>query len=177
MSLRLGLALSCLALAGCPHSDVGSPCNHGADFIPQSQTITFPALACNDLLCVYAEDTEPPAEPCGSDEDCNAVSGESTFVCAEGRCELDQRHVMERSMCSQQCDADADCEGGDPDSACRSGFTCARIQALGDHCCEKLCVCLDDLDTAAATVLEAECSADAALGCCDKDPHPAACGS
>lgn len=177
MSLRSALVLSALVLAGCPQSDVGSPCNHGAAFVPQSQTITFPALTCDHLLCVYAEDTEPPAEPCGSDADCNAAGTDASFVCAEGSCELDQRHVMARSMCSQTCEVDADCEGGDPDTTCSSGFACARIQALGDHCCEKLCVCRDDLDTAAASVLEAECSADAARGCCDQEPHPDACGS
>lgn len=166
-----------LVLGGCPHSDVGSPCNHGAAFVPQSQTITFPALACDQLLCVYAEDTEPPQEGCESNEECGSAGGDDRFVCVEGHCELDQRHVMARSMCSQQCDADADCESGDPDSACSSGFACARIQGLGDHCCEKLCVCRDDLDVAAAAALERECSADAAMGCCDREPHPEACGS
>lgn len=172
----LVLALATLGLSGCPDSDVGSPCNHGAAFVPQSQAITFPALSCDHLLCVYAEDTEPPSEGCSSDAECNQAGSDAKFVCTDGRCELDQRHVMERSMCSQTCEVDEDCAGGDPGSACGSGFACARIQALGDHCCQKLCVCRDDLDVASAAVLETECSADAALGCCDQEPHPDACG-
>ncbi len=171
------LALLLLALTGCPQSDVGSPCNHGSAFVPQSQTISFPALACNDLLCVYAEDVEPPAEPCSSSVDCNIPGTEQKFLCEEDQCQLDQRYVMSRSMCSLSCETDQECQGGDPDTNCKRGFTCARIQGLGDHCCEKLCVCRDDLDEAAAAELDQECSADTLKGCCDKDPHPKACGT
>ncbi len=165
-----------LVLTGCPDSDVGRPCNHGPGFVPQDQTITFPALTCDHLLCVYAEDAEAPAEVCDQDADCN-VGTDDKFRCQEGACVLDQTYVMNRSMCSLSCESDADCGGGDPETSCRSGFTCARIQGLGDHCCEKLCVCRDDLDVATAERLEAECSADAAVGCCDRSPHPRACGS
>ena len=164
-------------LLGCPQSDVGSPCNHGAALVPQGQTITFPALACDHLLCVYAEDSEPSPEPCESDSDCHPPGVTDKFVCVQGQCELDASYVMSRSMCSQSCEVDADCDDGDPDTTCTQGFACARIQGLGDHCCEKLCVRRDDLDVAAAAQLETECSADAAVGCCDRDPHPVACGS
>lgn len=176
MPNRAALAIAPLLLTACPQSDVGRPCNHGPGFVPQSQTITFPALTCDHLLCVYAEDVEAPAQECSQDADCNASSGDTQFRCAQGECVLDQEYVMTRSMCSQSCESDLDCQGGDPDSACSSGFVCARIQGLGDHCCEKLCVCQDDLDVATAQQLEAECSADAAVGCCDKSPHPDACG-
>lgn len=176
MFKRAALVLAPLLLAACPQSDVGRPCNHGPGFVPQDQTITFPALTCDQLLCVYAEDAEAPAEQCDQDADCNADSTEQKFRCEEGSCILDQTYVMNRSMCSQSCEADADCQGGDPDSSCSRGFVCARIQGLGDHCCEKLCVCQDDLDVATAQRLEAECSADAAAGCCDQSPHPASCG-
>lgn len=176
MHLRAALAMAPLLLAACPQSDVGSPCNHGPGFVPQSQTITFPALSCDHLLCVYAEDVDAPAVECHQDQDCNPPAGEQQFRCEEGSCVLDQEYVMSRSMCSRSCDSDADCEGGADRTTCRRGFTCARIQGLGDHCCEKLCVCRDDLDEVTAQTLEAECSADAAPGCCDKDPHPDACG-
>ncbi|MCA9711480.1 MAG: hypothetical protein KDK70_36920 [Myxococcales bacterium] len=168
------LALAPLLLTACPKSDVGRPCNHGPGFIPQSQAITFPALTCDQLLCVYAEDVEAPAEPCSADAECNGA-GEAQFRCEQGACVLDQEYVMSRSMCSQSCESDDECQGGAEDTACSRGFVCARIQGLGDHCCEKLCVCADDLDVATASRLETECSADAAVGCCDKSPHPDAC--
>ncbi len=177
MSVRAAIALVPLLLVACPQSDVGLPCNHGPGFIPQSQTITFPALTCDHLLCVYAEDVEPPGLECSDSADCNEVTGERQFRCEEGSCVLDQEYVMNRSMCSLSCESDGDCQGGEADTSCKSGFTCARIQGLGDHCCEKLCVCRDDLDQATANQLEQECSADAAVGCCEKDPHPDACGS
>ncbi|MCH9688605.1 MAG: hypothetical protein K0V04_44650 [Deltaproteobacteria bacterium] len=177
MSLRATTLVLPLLLVACPSSDVGRPCNHGADFIPQSQTISFPSLACDHLLCVYADETETPPDPCTTNAECNIVGDTEKFVCNEGVCQLDQRYVIGRSMCSQSCSVDADCEGGDPGTACARGFACARIQSLGDHCCEKLCVCRDDLGGASSQKLERECSADAALGCCDKTPHPAACGS
>ncbi len=176
MPRRAAFALAPLLLVACPNSDVGSPCNHGSAFVPQTQTVTFPALACDHLLCVYAEDEETPQDPCTTDAECNIEGDGDKFVCAEGSCQLDQRYVMNRSMCSRRCESDADCEGGDPGTACARGFACARIQGLGDHCCEKLCVCEDDLATASAAMLERECSADAAQGCCDKTPHPDACG-
>lgn len=176
MSIRAALALAPLLLCACPRSDVGNPCNHGPGFVPQSQTITFPALTCDHLLCVYAEDVEAPAGECSDDLDCNNASGEQQFRCEEGGCVLDQEYVMGRSMCSRSCESDDDCAGAVADTTCNRGFTCARIQGLGDHCCEKLCVCQDDLDEATAQTLEAECLADAAAGCCDKDPHPEACG-
>jgi len=63
-----------------------------------------------------------------------------------------------RSGCSKRCDGDA---GGETagittaqkpvtdKTAGEAGFKCARIQQLGEFCCEKLCVCNDDLpDTA-----------------------------
>lgn len=170
-------ALLPLLLAACPQSDVGRPCNHGPAFVPQSQTVTFPALSCDDLLCVYAEQVDEPARACSADADCNVAGAASKHRCEEGACVLDQTHVLSRSMCSLRCESDADCDDGDPETTCRGGFACARIQGLGDHCCEKLCVCRDDLDLAAARALEAECSADAAAGCCDQDPHPVACGT
>ena len=175
MSVRAPLALAPLLLVACPDSDVGRPCNHGPGFVPQSQTITFPALTCDHLLCVYAEDVEAPEVECSEHTDCNPA-GEDQFRCEQGECVLAQEYVMGRSMCSQSCRSDDECQGGDDNTTCRRGFTCARIQGLGDHCCEKLCVCRDDLDEAAAQLLEIECSADAAEGCCDKDPHPDACG-
>lgn len=164
-----------LGAAGCPRSDVGAPCNHGRIESPRTPTVTFPALACDQLMCLYANDEEPPAEPCETHADCNPVGGE-TFRCESGQCEVSATHVLERSMCTQHCEADADCSGGDPDTACASGFACARIHSLGDFCCEKLCVCRDDLDLAATEQRDEACEAGNLQGCCDQDPRPLACG-
>jgi hypothetical protein len=170
--------LSAIALAttlGCVQSDVGAPCNHGGISAPQEPVITFPALACDELLCVYGESAEPPAEPCRSHADCN-TDGLDRFICNEGTCELAIGHVLTRSMCSRECSADTDCSGGAEDTACRTGFTCAPIQSLGDFCCESVCVCKDDLSPTMVEDLRNECASGDARGCCDRNPRPAACG-
>jgi hypothetical protein len=169
----VALALLCV---GCPRSDVGAPCNHGQLDPPRTPTVSFPALACDQLMCVYANADEPPAAPCESDTDCNAAGAPERFECIAGACQVSATHVLSRSMCSQRCESDADCEDGDRSTACETGFRCARIQSLGDFCCEKLCVCRDDLDEAAATMREEGCAAGTLRGCCDQDPVPEACG-
>lgn len=146
-------------LTACPNGDVGAPCNHGSVDPPQSKLVTFPALSCDDLLCVYGEDKPIPATPCSDDAACNGV-GESAFECniedgqSTGTCRLSLEYVLERSMCSKRCDSDSDCENSGITTAqkpvtdkttCETGFKCARIQQLGEFCCEKLCVCNDDL--------------------------------
>ena len=169
------LALALATMAGCVQSDVGAPCNHGGINAPQEPAITFPALACDKLMCVYGESAEPPAEPCQGNAECNVDGGER-FVCVEGRCELGLDHVLNRSMCSRKCSSDADCHGGPEDSACRTGFTCAPILGLGDFCCEPVCVCKDDLSVPKIEDLTAQCAAGNAVGCCDQTPRPTACG-
>ena len=74
-----------------------------------------------------------------------------------------------------------DCKNGGPsnkvvvdDSACNSGFSCARIQTLGKFCCEKLCVCNDDLGV--TEMIDQQCSTSMQVGCCDQNPIPDACG-
>lgn len=174
-------------LAGCPSGDVGAPCNHGDVQPPESKLVTFPALSCNDLLCVYADEDEAPAEPCGDNLDCNVDSADPKFECvksdpnASGRCQLRIDYVLQRSMCSKKCSSDADCQDGGlgkktvaENSQCSTGFKCARIQTLGKFCCEKLCVCEDDLGV--TDEIDAKCSGNTQEGCCDQDPVPEACG-
>jgi hypothetical protein len=170
------VALFALFALGCPRHDVGAPCNHGALEPPRTPTVTFPALSCDQLLCVYASSDEPPVTPCGSAADCNAIGAPDRFECLDGACEVAATHVLSRSMCSRRCDSDADCEGGDLGTACETGFRCARIQSLGDLCCEKLCVCRDDLDEISAVMREDACATGRLEGCCDRDPVPDGCG-
>lgn len=153
------LALVATALFGtaCPTGDVGAPCNHGTVEPPQTRLVTFPALSCNDLLCVFGEEPTIPTTDCAVASDCNDA-GESVFECNVpegadiGTCRISIDYVLERSMCSKACQSDEDCENTgagnrpvDEDTACSSGFECTVLQQLGEFCCEKLCVCKDDL--------------------------------
>ena len=175
-----------LLLTACPPADVGAPCNHGRVEPPESKLVTFPALSCNDLLCVYADEDEPPSDPCSDDLDCNVDTANPKFECVmtsadTGACRLRIDFVLERSMCSKKCSSDADCQDGGAgdkvvaeDTNCSTGFQCARIQTLGKFCCEKLCVCEDDLGQTADIVMK--CSMSTQDGCCDQDAVPEACG-
>lgn len=150
----LGALLLVPLLAACPKGDVGAPCNHGDVDPPASQVVTFPALSCNDLLCIYADDKPAPTAPCMDDNACNAGSddGKIRFQCVESKCVLASQFVLERSMCSKICGSDEDCQDGGigkqvlaKESSCEAGFSCVQIQKLGELCCQKMCVCKDDL--------------------------------
>jgi hypothetical protein len=154
-ALTLGLPL---LIAGCNQGDVGAPCNHGDVDPPSTKLVTFPALSCDELLCVYGEERVVPMDACAQDSDCNPVGAEKIFACelpsggGQGSCGLALEYVLARSMCSKRCTSDNDCKNTGPtdrpiakDTSCRTGFSCARIQPLGEFCCEKLCVCNDEL--------------------------------
>ncbi|MBC8066712.1 MAG: hypothetical protein IAG13_00130 [Deltaproteobacteria bacterium] len=176
----LALAAFATTLAACPRGDVGAPCNHGQVEPPESKLVTFPALSCNELLCVYADIAEPPDDACtvGQDTECNAANpGADRFECVasgeSGRCRLKIEYVLERSMCSKRCSSDADCKDGGPTqkvvvegTKCESGFSCAKIQTLGQFCCESLCVCNDDLADQDAEELAMDCQLGNVDGCC-----------
>ena len=107
---------------------------------------------------------------------------------SSGNCQLKIEYVLERSMCSKKCSSDSDCKDGGPtkkvvveNTKGQTGFSCARIQTLGKFCCEKLCVCNDDLDLSTANDIQKECAAGTQEGCCvspgDMNFMPAeACG-
>jgi hypothetical protein len=160
----LGAMLLVPLLSACPKGDVGAPCNHGDVQAPDSQVVTFPALSCNDLLCVFAQKEKPPNTPCAGDAECNTDGG-NRFTCVNKACKLSSTYVLERSMCSKTCSTDADCKDGgigkkvlSQDSSCENGFQCAPIQKLGEFCCQKLCVCADDLSTGTVADLVDDCS-------------------
>ncbi len=145
-----------LLLTACPQGDVGAPCNHGTVEAPSSKLVTFPALSCSDLLCVYGEEKTVPETPCSADSDCNEIANEAIFECVNNSCKLSLDYVLERSMCSKTCESDADCNNSslsnrpavdDDETACATGFSCTVLQSLGQFCCQRLCVCNDDLDT------------------------------
>lgn len=187
---RLGLAVAAIVpwLLGCPPPVVGGACNHGDVEPPESKLVTFPALSCDRLLCVYADEEEPPeiTGGCQDDAACNNSSDSLKFECVKedpnepGVCQLKIDFVLSRSMCSKKCASDADCKDDGlkkvvvDDTNCSTGFKCARIQTLGKFCCEKLCVCNDDLGV--TTDIDQKCSQSTQEGCCDQDPVPEACG-
>jgi hypothetical protein len=192
---RLASTAMLVALASCARGDVGAPCNHGDTDPPQSKLVTFPALSCNELLCVYADIAEAPTGACTVGQDGNAECNEANpaldrFQCVAdgpdsntGECQLKIEYVLERSMCSKKCSNDSDCKDGGPTQKvvvegtnCSTGFACARIQTLGKFCCEKLCVCRDDLDENTSIMIDEACSLNDQEGCCDQDPVPEACG-
>jgi hypothetical protein len=158
------LFASGLLLTGCPQGDVGAPCNHGSVEAPSSKLVTFPALSCSDLLCVYGEEKTIPAVGCNNDLDCNGAGGEEIFECVNSQCRLSLEYVLQRSMCSKTCNTNDDCNNSslsnrptvdDDETACATGFSCTVLQRLGQFCCQKLCVCNDDLDT--LDDLQADC--------------------
>lgn len=177
-------------LSACTKGDVGAPCNHGKTEPPVSKLVTFPALSCNELLCIYADENEAPETACTDAAQCNAADpGTNRFTCNvdAGRCELRIDYVLERSMCSKKCATDDDCKDGGPtkkvvveNTKCETGFSCARIQTLGEFCCEKLCVCNDDLLDATASKIDMDCAANTQTGCCtglgEGVPPAPACG-
>jgi len=72
-------------------------------------------------------------------------------------------------MCSAKCSQDSDCETS-PESPCAGGFICAVPVVTGNFCCERLCICRDQLHLVdAGTVPDpASCdSANAANECCN----------
>jgi len=179
-SLRAAVAALAVGLpvlvSGCNQGDVGAPCNHGDVEPPATKVVTFPALSCDDLLCVYGEEQTPNPDPCTSDSQCNPVGAEKIFACdlpqgeGTGTCGLSLNYVLERSMCSKPCKSDSDCKNTSStdrpiakETACKTGFACARIQPLGEFCCEKLCVCNDELpDT---SELDENCEAGTQPNC------------
>jgi len=150
----LGLFVG-VAISACIPGDVGAPCNHGPLDLPSKQAVTFPALSCNELLCVYGVDDAIPPENCTNDDDCNRNPEiGKRFSCNDkNTCELDLAYVLRQSMCSKRCDNDADCNNSAvkknvaKETQCNKGFVCAILQKLGDLCCEKICVCEDHLNT------------------------------
>lgn len=161
----LGATLLVPLMSACPKGDVGAPCNHGDVQAPESQVVTFPALSCNDLLCVFAQKDDAPKVTCKSDAECNITGdGVTRFTCSNGDCQLDSTYVLQRSMCSRACETDDDCLDGGigkkvlaKETSCDSGFRCAKLQKLGEFCCKKLCVCGDDLSDGTLKALDEAC--------------------
>jgi hypothetical protein len=174
-----------LGLTGCPQGDVGAPCNHGPLENPPTTTfVTFPALSCNQLLCVYGDNQDAPPGSCNDDSDCGS-DGSKFFCNADTQsCRLRRDYVLSKSMCSKKCSSDDDCKDGGvgdkvlaDNNGCATEFRCQRIQALGKFCCQKMCVCQDDAAPNAELDAECEAGSGVAEACCDRTPRPEGCGA
>ncbi len=128
--------------------------------------VTPMAAACDGDPCIMALAMFPPSTPCTDDAACN-VNGfyPNEYRCEQGACVIDEAFVLERSMCAPTCESSADCKAFDEDTTCVTGFSCSFVAADGPLCCQKQCVCNDDLGSAASTELERDCAADAAALC------------
>lgn len=136
---------------GCNRGDVGAPCDHGSTTPPQSLTVSFPAMSCNELVCLYGDERKPTVVDCKTHKDCNAPD---RFECNDvtKTCQLKTDYVLRNSMCSRPCSSAADCEtqgfrrfAHEPTN-CEGGFACRIVQSKGSLCCQPLCVCKDYLN-------------------------------
>jgi hypothetical protein len=150
---------------------LGAPCSHGdIDRLPEATLLTFPALGCDSLLCLYQHAGEPGSE-CSPD---GACADPTWLACDESTntCRPTEEAFVERSMCSQTCESDDDCEAV-AGTACKHGFACHVVSTLGEQCCQKMCVCNDDYALGPADEL---CATGQQVGCCDREPRPEGCG-
>lgn len=179
LATAVGALLLVPLLTACPKGDLGAPCNHGDVEPPDAKVVTFPALSCNELICIYADEKLPPSGQCDSNDYCNkdSTDGKLRFQCVNGACKLSPEFVLDRSMCSKTCSTDEDCKDGGigkkvlaKDTQCESGFACVQIQKLGEFCCEKLCVCNDDLSQGTVDDLAKQCMA--ANACAEENMMP-----
>lgn len=176
-----------MLLTACPQGDVGAPCNHGSVDAPPSKLVTFPALSCSDLLCVYGEEKTVPEIECETHDQCNEFGEGDIFRCVNQACELSLDYVLERSMCSKTCETNEDCNNSslnnrpavdEDETACATGFSCTVLQRTGAFCCQKLCVCNDDL--AGLTDLQKKCipeTGEAWLACYGEDAETMTTGN
>jgi hypothetical protein len=114
----MGVVVGTLLFACNPNS-IGRPCqNPGGQAVGGTQ-VSSPALECPSRLCLI--------------EAAGTATGNVTGV--DGGF---------RSTCTALCNSDGDC---DPETTalCKSGFACAVATQTGPYCCQKMCICREDL--------------------------------
>ncbi len=118
----LGLGGLVLFLGGCADNQVGRICNNpsGAS-VTSGVTFVNPAPDCPSRLCMIT-----PKAPTSNAE---------------------QHRTAELSICTAECNTDADCANPNDDGSLCSRFVCAVPSVLPgeeNFCCKKLCMCDDD---------------------------------
>ncbi|HWB82275.1 MAG TPA: hypothetical protein VG755_45235 [Nannocystaceae bacterium] len=167
-----GDAAESTSTGGTSAHGIGAPCVHElpAGAI-ESKIVTFPALDCDGLVCVYADSSVAPADMCMGDLECNAADPSlGRFECAlpDAECRLSADYVAARSFCSTFCETSAECEDAEP-SACATGFSCVALASIGSAGCRGVCACNDDVDVATSTDVRDDCLAGTAPACIE---HP-----
>jgi hypothetical protein len=110
------------ALFACNPNSIGRPCvNPGGQAVKGVQ-ISSPALECPSRLCLI--------EPAGASSGNVSGADDGGF----------------RATCTARCNSDSDC---DPETtqSCKSSFVCAVATQVGPFCCQKVCICKDDLSS------------------------------
>jgi len=124
--------------------NIGAPCDHaGAPLDGDFVILSRDEAGCAGGLCLYVEDDTAPINFCDVDAECNE-GDDHRFACdsVSHTCNFSPAWKLERSLCSQFCESAADCTVADPSSACATGFACEIVTG---QCCDKVCVCLDDV--------------------------------
>jgi hypothetical protein len=122
VSLRPSIVLVALSVAAvaCNPNSIGRPCVNPGKQRVEGVQVSSPALECPSRLCLIASTQTDSANAAGT---------------ADGGV---------RATCTARCQHDSDCDA-ETKAFCKSGFACAVAMSVGPFCCEKLCICRDDL--------------------------------
>jgi hypothetical protein len=146
---------------GAPASPIlGAPCDHGGDLGFDGDFHVSRDEGCADGICSYV--VSPRPQDCVVDADCGAYPEPGAYVCVAGECVTSEAYRRERSMCSQTCETDQDCLPVDLSTTCAVGLACV---IASPDCCEKLCLCLDDLSHGGIDEATNACAADMNADC------------
>ena len=105
----------------CDSEPVGRVCDLGGPVPATGEVVVAsPALDCVTRTCLRV----PPSSESTGAEPLGASQG----------------------LCTAACESDDECEGV-PESPCRTGFTCGVPPGItvGPFCCQKMCVCRDNI--------------------------------
>lgn len=139
---------------------LGAPCDHGGDLEFDGDFHVSRDEGCAGGICSYV--VGPRAHDCVVDADCGVYPEPGAYVCVAGGCVTSEAYRRERSMCSQGCEADRDCLPVDLSTTCAVGIACV---IASPDCCEKLCLCLDELSQGAIDEATNACAADMKADC------------
>jgi hypothetical protein len=180
--MRFAIIIVCVgSLLACtteptPEPVLGRSCDLGAR-VPAGHVggVLIGDAGCDDAVCAYVVELEAPAVPCAQDDDCRVPGAWIDFVCIDGVCAASPDSIAEHSRCTTTCETSEDCGAVAASTTCNTEFVCANVVTEGPECCEKHCVCAEDI-SAGPDDIAAACRAGTLAGCCDQDPPPPGCG-
>ena len=135
---------------------LGAMCDHGGDLeFDGDFHVSRDEEGCAGGIC--SSIIQPRPNACVADTDCGDYPTPGAYVCVAGQCAPSVAYRRERSMCAQTCDTDHDCLPVDLTTTCATAIACV---IASPDCCEKLCLCLDDLSQGGIVDATATCAAD-----------------